>query len=310
MRRPLFIVVFLMFLLLSLSVTPAQDKPVPVQDIRFEKQICITFDDLPVVRVHDRIQRLMITDEILGTLDEFGVKAAGFVIGDNIGGDNDILEAWLAAGYILGNHTYSHPDLNEVPTALYLHNVEKCRDIMEDMLKEFGQKERYFRYPYLHYGNTYKIKTAVADYLRNHGYIISHVSIDTDDFAYNLKFEKLYEAADSIEFVRLGNEYIEHVLERLEAAEKLADEILGRPVRHVLLLHANRLNSNFLVDLLTELEIRQYRFIPLDVALADPAYSLSESYVGPKGLSFLERLAKTDPDLLPAREVPAKKTSR
>ncbi len=310
MKCLLYIVVFFLFFLLSPFVTPAQDRPAPVQGTQIDKQICITFDDLPVVRVQDRIQRLMITDEILGTLDEFGVKAAGFVIGDNIGGDKDILEAWLVAGHILGNHTYSHPDLNEVPTALYLHNVEKCRDVLEDMLNEFGQKERYFRHPYLHYGNTYKIKTAVADYLRNHGYIIAHASIDTDDFAYNLQFEKLYEAADSIEFVRLGNEYIDHIIERLEAAEKLADEILGRPVRHILLLHANRLNSNFLIDLLAELEIRQYRFIPLDVALADPVYSLPESYVGTKGLSFLERLAKTDPDLLPAREGPVKKTSR
>lgn len=267
-----------------------------------DKEICITFDDLPVVRVHDRIERLMITDEILFTLEEFGVIAAGFVVGNNIEGDFDILESWLEAGHTLGSHTYSHPDLNDVPTELYISDIKKGNDTIEDLLTAAKQLNRYFRYPGLHYGNTYDIKIEVADYLDKQDYRVAHVSIDTDDFAYNLQFEKINKLGDSIKFVQLGDEYLDHIMERVEEAEKIAADLLGRPVRHILLLHANRINSAFLADLLSEISAQGYSFISLEKALIDPIYSMPDSYVGPKGLSVLEKLAKSDPDLLPAHE--------
>jgi peptidoglycan/xylan/chitin deacetylase (PgdA/CDA1 family) len=255
-----------------------------------------------VVRVHDRIERLMITDEILFTLEEFGVTAAGFVLGNNIEGDFDILESWLEAGHTLGSHSYSHPDLNDVPHELYTNDIEKGNDVIEDLLTAAKQTKRYFRYPSLHYGNTYDVKIAVADYLDKQGYIVAHVSIDTDDFAYNLQFEKINQLGDSIKYVQLGDEYLDHVVERIKEAEKIAADLLGRPVKHILLLHANRLNSAFLADLLSEISAQGYSFIPLDEALTDPIYSMPDSYVGPKGLSVLEKLSKSDPDMLPAHE--------
>jgi len=267
-------------------------------------EICITLDDLPVVRVHDRIERLMITDEILYTLEEFGVNAAGFVVGNNIEGDYDILEAWLGAGHTLGNHTYSHPDLNEVPEKLYIEDIARGAGAIEDILTDAGQEKRYFRYPNLHYGRTYETKKAVREYLDKQGYVIAHVSVDTEDFVYNLQFEKISRNMDSLDYVRLGNEYIDHIMEKLEAAEKLSQEIMGRPIKHILLLHANRINAAFLYDLLSEISLRGYRFISLDRALTDPVYSTPEAYIGPKGLSYPERLSKTDPDMLPAREGP------
>jgi peptidoglycan/xylan/chitin deacetylase (PgdA/CDA1 family) len=265
-------------------------------------EICITFDDLPVVRVRDRIERLMLTDEILYTLEEYGVISAGFAVGDNIEDDIDILEAWLEMGHTLGNHTWSHPDLNDVPSELYIADIKRGHDAIEEILNAAGQKKRYFRYPSLHYGNSPRVRGAVADYLEAEGYNIADVSVDTDDFAFNLQFEKIYQSGDSIKFVQLGNEYLDHIMERLEAAEILSEELLGRQIKHILLLHANRLNSNFLGDLLSEIETRGYTFISLEKALSDPVFSIPDSYMGLKGLSVLERLAKTDPDLLPARE--------
>jgi peptidoglycan/xylan/chitin deacetylase (PgdA/CDA1 family) len=297
---PIFVLTGLL-ILLPLGDDPEKGAAANPGDKR-KKEICITFDDLPVVRIHDRIERLMVTDEILYTLEEFGIIAAGFVVGDNIESDLDILETWLAAGHTLGNHTYSHPDLNDVPHKLFIKDIKKGGDTIEEVLTAAGQKKRYFRYPSLHYGNTHNAKMAVGDFLDEEGYIVAHVSVDTDDFAYNLQFEKIYKTADSLSFVQLGNEYIDHIMERLLAAEELANELLGRPIKHILLLHANRLNSTFLADLLIEIQQEGYQFISLDKALTDPVYSIPDSYVGTKGLSCLEKLAKTDPDLLPARE--------
>jgi peptidoglycan/xylan/chitin deacetylase (PgdA/CDA1 family) len=288
-------ILVLIFACTVVSLASAKEK-------RTGKEICITFDDLPVARVEDPIERMQITDRILYTLDEFDAPAAGFVVCDNINDDWEILRQWLSAGHILGNHSWSHPDLNDIPIKLFLQNVKQCEDALEPLLTEFHQEGRYFRYPYLHYGSRYKDKFEVAKFIHGAGYRIAHVSIDTEDYLYNLQFEKIYATYDSLEFVRLGNEYIDHIVERLAEAEKLADNLLGRKIIHIMLLHANRLNAEFLGDILGELAAMGYHFVSLDKALSDPVYSMQEGYVGAKGLSYLERLMKSDPDLLPARE--------
>lgn len=302
MKRKTIISCLLLALFFLVGVVRPQDQPAKKKSKKPNKQICITFDDLPVVRVHDRIQRLMITDRILGTLEEFNVTAAGFVIGNNIEGDPDLIESWLAKGHIIGYHTNSHPDLNTVPPALYIQDIIGGVETIEDMLVKAGQKRMYFRYPYLHYGNSLKSKEEVADYLYEMQYQVAHVSVDTDDYAFNLQYEKIYRSDDSVRFIQIGNEYLDHIVVRLEEAEKLADEILGHPVKQILLLHANRLNSDFLAELLTEIQTLGYSFIDLDQALSDPVYSLTETYIGPMGISYLERLAESNPDLLPARD--------
>lgn len=299
-RYPLCVLVCLLGLILTPGLKYTMSSAEAAS--RSSGKICITFDDLPMVRVQDRDERRAITDQILSALDEFDVHAAGFVIGDNIEGDFDLLRSWLEGGHVLGNHTYSHTDLNEVPAGLYIQDIKKGQAAIEDVLAEVGQTGRYFRYPFLHYGNTYQAKKTVADYLEKEGYAVAHVSVDTDDFAYNLQYEKIYQSADSIEYIRLGNEYIDHIMERLHESEKLADDLLGRKIKQILLLHANRINGAYLSDLLGELSAEGYKFISLDEALADPVYSIPESYAGPQGFSYLERLEKTDPDLLPAEE--------
>ncbi|MFH1701633.1 MAG: polysaccharide deacetylase family protein [Candidatus Zixiibacteriota bacterium] len=289
-------------IILSLSLMMLLCGRIIAQGPALDKEICITFDDLPVVRVNNPDERAKLTDDILNALAEFNAPAAGFVVGDNIDGQWGILEAWLAAGHILGNHTFMHSDLNKLPYKLFMDDIEWGHLAIDSLLKKYKQRNRYFRYPYLHYGRTLNIKKGIVDYLNAQDYIIAHVSIDTDDYVYNLQFDKICGTADSSKIIQFENEYIDHIMERLEGAEKLSQDLLGRQVKHILLLHANRLNSCFLYDLLLEIETRGYKFISLDKALADPVYKMQDSYIGPKGLSYLERLAEGDPDMLPAKE--------
>jgi peptidoglycan/xylan/chitin deacetylase (PgdA/CDA1 family) len=255
------------------------------------KEICITLDDLPVVRVHDRQARQRITLRLLTALDKYEVLAIGFVVGNNIGEDEDLLASWLLSGHTLGNHTYNHPDIGELPLSLYLRDVEKGHNAIEGLLVQAGQPRRYFRPPLLHYGATSTVRDSLMAYLDGQGYILAHVTIDNDDYLYNMQFEKLFAGPDSIDIPRLGQEYIEHIRKQTEAAESLALKVAGRPVRQILLLHANQLNGRFLSDLLAMIKGKGYRFITLDSALADPIFQQPDPYIGPRGISFLERLA-------------------
>ena len=79
------------------------------------KQICVTFDELPVAISFGDVDRSAITYLILETLKKHKVKAAGFVVGNQIEDSFDILGEWLNNGHILGNMTYSNQDLHELP---------------------------------------------------------------------------------------------------------------------------------------------------------------------------------------------------
>ena len=52
-------------------------------------------------------------ESILDTLHTHSIKAALFVIGRNIDSDEgkQLLSAWDKAGHLIGNHTYSHRNL-------------------------------------------------------------------------------------------------------------------------------------------------------------------------------------------------------
>jgi hypothetical protein len=65
-------------------------------------------------------------------------------------------------------------------------------------------------------------------------------------------------------------------------AEQLSKQIMGYEPRQILLLHANQLEADHIGELLDVMRKRGYRFVSLEKALADPAYSLPDAYVGRK----------------------------
>ena len=76
--------------------------------------------------------------------------------------------------------------------------------------------------------------------------------------------------------------------------ERQSLAILGREIPQVLLLHANRAQRRDLRRADARLlRGRGYRSVPLEPALADPAYRSPDSYTGPAGISWLHRWAIT-----------------
>ncbi len=262
-------------------------------------KIAITFDDLPAVSIYESSERRHITERILNSLHEHGAQAAGFVVGGNINSDWDLLAAWLDEGHTLGSQTYSHYDLHVIPEEVFIEDMVKGATVLESFLSGFGQKARFFRHPYLHYGEKPKIRGRVEAILKDNKHKLAHVSIDIDDYIYNLKMDGLKRSDDSARFDVLRIEFIEHVLESIRRAESLANLVVNRPVKHVLALHANMLNAVFLGDLLSEIEDFGYEFVSLEDAIKDPLYRMQDEYYGPSGISKIERVARSDPKYIP-----------
>src|SRR5438046_2488027 len=71
-----------------------------------EDVVALTFDDGPAPW----------TELILDTLRDAGVRATFFVIGDAIPGLEATLARTVAEGHEVGNHTLTHPWLDEIET--------------------------------------------------------------------------------------------------------------------------------------------------------------------------------------------------
>lgn len=69
------------------------------------KQIALTFDDGP---------NGIYTAKLLDGLKERNVKVTFFIMGENIKGNEELVKRMYEEGHLLGNHTYSHVDLEKM----------------------------------------------------------------------------------------------------------------------------------------------------------------------------------------------------
>jgi peptidoglycan/xylan/chitin deacetylase (PgdA/CDA1 family) len=198
-----------------------------------------------------------------------------------------VLDQWLDAGADLGNHSFTHPDLNDVPLARYLADIEKGEAPLRQALSARGKRLEYFRHPYLHAGATAEVKRGLQTWLDAHGYRVAPVTFDDADYMY----AALYMKPDLRERVRA--EYVPYMESVVDFFERRSVEVFGREIPQVLLIHASQMNADLMPELLAMFRRRGYRFVSLTEALRDPAYQSSESYVGRGGFSWIHRWSRT-----------------
>jgi len=264
------------------------------------RAVAITIDDLPRggdggARTYAALAPM--TRKLLEPFREQHVPVTGFVnaarYADYPEGLEAILRQWLDAGAELGNHSYSHPDLNSVPLDAYTADVLKGEKPLRAMLESRGKKLTYFRHPYLHVGATPAAKAGLANFLAGHGYVVAPVTFDTADYLFAQAYLKpeLHE--------RARREYLPYLTSVVAFFESRAVEVVGHEFPQILLIHANELNADVMPQLLEMFRRRGYRFVSLEEALRDPAYQLPEDYIGRGGFSWIHRWSR-------AKGMPAK----
>ncbi|KTD25634.1 MULTISPECIES: polysaccharide deacetylase family protein [Legionella] len=236
-----------------------------------EREIAITIDDLPLVAskmstLHDQLLAMERFTNIVSALVEYKVPATGFVIAGAIErGQWRFLEQFRHAGFLLGNHTYSHYNLNQMSAEQYIADIERA----EKKLSPLISKPKYFRYPYLAEGDSVS-KQKVGAYLSKHHYTIAPVTIDSRDYDFNALIYKIPFHLRAYYIKGLKPFYLIYIWQKTLQAEKRAEEE-GQGTRQILLLHANLLNSYLLKDVLELYRKNGYKFISLSEALENPA---------------------------------------
>lgn len=283
----------LLVIALPASATPPNDGPA-------ERRIAITIDDGPLIVTHDAqgtAHRARIVDGLLGALAAHEAPATLFVVGEEVAKHRDgeaLLRRWIEAGVALGNHTWHHYDYDRIAPTAFLDDVRR----LNAYLRGLGVPVRHYRAPYLRTGGTEARQTALRETLDELGLRDAPVTVDSEDWRLNTAYEAAVVRGDRAEQDRLGEAYLDQVFDHLVRAEAQALHVAGRPVPHILLLHANAINADHLGALLDGLRGVGYRFVSLDEALADPVYRVPAP-PDAEGLPWLTRLAEAYPHGLP-----------
>lgn len=264
------------------------------------REIAITFDDLPLGGPEVGLPRIQtMTAALLATLKREGVTAVGFVNESKLYRPGEIderaalLKGWLDAGHELGNHTFSHPSFYDTPLPEFQEDVIRGETVTRMLLAEKARKLRYFRHPFLRTGPTLEARAAFEKFLAERGYTVAPVTVENADYVYNAIYIRAKTKGDFETMRRMAEGYVLYTEAQLDFQEGVAEKLLGRPLRHVLLLHANELNADALDEVLALLKKRGYRFVTLERALEDDAYRLPDTYAGRAGVSWLFRWTRS-----------------
>lgn len=90
-----------------------------------EKAVFLTFDDGPIPEV---------TPWVLDTLDQYGVKATFFMVGDNVARNPQLYEEVKRRGHSVGNHTMHHLQGMKVSSYRYMHDITEANDLIDSPL--------------------------------------------------------------------------------------------------------------------------------------------------------------------------------
>ena len=251
-----------------------------------QKEVAITIDDVPLNGPRFEIKRLQaMTDKLLSGIKKHGLPVVGFVNESllYVPGETDariaVLRQWADAGVELGNHTFSHMGFKTASLADYEDDFVRGDALTRLLMKEKGQKARYFRHPFLQTGTTPELEQAFETFIAERGYHVAPVTVSTWDWMFLAAYLEARTRNDSEMLKRVSEEYLKFAELQFDFAEKATTELFGRHVKHILLLHANELNADNFDALVKVMTDRGYRFITVEQALTDPIYQTPEKYI-------------------------------
>ncbi len=260
-------------------------------DKKRQPQIAITIDDFH----WDRSLKLTPDERnqaMLAALRSHGgLKAALFVAARNA--DNEkgksLLSEWDRAGHMIGNHSYSHMELNNGRTTTEQFTADILK--AEAVLKDIPRYHKSFRFPYLKEGETQIKRDEVRRFLKQHGYRNGHVTIDASDWAVENRLSARLKKDPAADTKPYRDFYLDHMWERALYYDDLARQVLKRNVAHTILVHYNLLNALFLGDLLDMFKKKGWKPIDAVEAFKDPVFT-AEPKIVPAGESVIWALAK------------------
>ena len=141
------------FFAVGLATQSAQARVVEgnvIMDQPMRENLCaLTFDDGPSIN----------TPHLLDMLEEYGIPATFFMLGNQAERHPDIVKRVIAEGHEVGNHSYSHPNLRVVSLARKEEELRRT----DTILRNLGASPQFMRPPYGSYdASTEKVAASLG----------------------------------------------------------------------------------------------------------------------------------------------------
>ncbi|PTT87949.1 hypothetical protein DBR42_10650 [Pelomonas sp. HMWF004] len=264
------------------------------------KTIAITVDDLPILSKtpFTTEEAAALNAKMLRAFKTAGVTAVGFVNEDRllvrgrVDAGIDILDSWLVAGMELGNHNFGHIGLWKSTLAQNQDAVTKGEVFTRWLTTQRGAPLRYYRHPFTQTGRDEAERQAFEAFLGSRGYTVAPFTIEHDDYLYSCVYDALHLNGKEQDKAVVTAEYLAHLEASVQIYESMSDQLFGRQIPQILLIHATRLNAETLENMLHKLRSMGYSFITLEEAMRDKAYRSPEKASQQFGPSWLARWAR------------------
>ena len=256
------------------------------------RTVAITVDDLPyaggalaMTSVSEASSTAEIVNrKLLAALQAHNVPVTGFVIQktvESLGPESGpgILKEWISRGFDLGNHTYSHPDINGLDAEQIEQEIVRGELTVAPLMKKSGKKLVYFRFPMNHTGDTKEKHDSIAEFLAQRGYRLATCTIDNSDYLFNAAYVQMLAGSDGENMKRLRAEYLAYTSKEIDYYAALNKQVFGYEPPQVMLLHDNLLNADAIEQVLQLFGEKHFRFVSLEMAQADPAYRTPETFL-------------------------------
>lgn len=267
------------------------------------QQIAFTWDDLPA---HSALPpgetRVEIGRKIVAAMKDAYLPAIyGFVNGVALEREPDsapMLKDWRDAGFLLGNHTWSHMNLNTSSLSDWEADLLKN----EPVLKQYSASAdwRWLRYPFLAEGDTQR-RVEARKFLANHGYRIAAVTMSFGDYMWNEPYARCVAKNDTTAIAQLESTYLEAAAADADFRRAMAKALYGHDIPYVLLMHVGAFDARMLPRLLQLYREKGFTFVTLQDAENDPFYASSIDPSLPEQPDSLEGTIQAHNLALPSR---------
>ena len=241
-------------------------------------KVALTFDDLPINgTLATGAKQSEYARDTVAVLKKHRIPPSyGFINAWKLEGNPDgarALRIWVAAGNPVGNHTYSHISLTKNSVEDFKADVLRNEPALELLMPEGATSRwRWFRYPFLHEGDTLEKRRAVRAFLAGAGYRIAQTTLDWEDYLWNSAHAACVMKNDPASIAWLRRSYLDIAQEYIRVQRELSRQVFGRDINHVLLLHLGSYSPHILPDLFKLLADEGFEIVTLEEAQSDAVY--------------------------------------
>jgi peptidoglycan-N-acetylglucosamine deacetylase len=259
------IVLAVLVILAAVSSAPAQ-------------QIAITWDDLPA---HSALPagetRVEIGRKLIAAMKDAKMPPVyGFVNGVQLEREPasaPMLKEWRDAGFPLGNHTWSHMNLNTMSLVDWEADLVKNEPILAKYAD--GDDWHWLRYPFLAEGDTPEKRTEARKFLADRGYRIAAVTMSFGDYMWNEPYARCLAKNDTASIAQLESTYLQAATDDADFRRAMSKALYNHDIPYVLLMHVGAFDARMLPRLLKLYRDKGFSFVPLQDAENDPFYATS-----------------------------------